>query len=89
MLDTDLIEEKLISTGHFDGVASRWTILTKLRNLEDPNMNITSIAYIIDSKKERYLNIGSNFSKTQLGRREAIASEMVMKTLGINAGEDI
>jgi hypothetical protein len=74
MLDTNTISDKLQSSGLVDGATSRWTVMSKLRNLEDPNLNITSIAYVIDSNRERNLSIGKHFSKKQLGEREAFAS---------------
>jgi hypothetical protein len=43
----DNINSKLYNLTGFDGFTPRWTLITKLRNINDPTLNSTCVLLII------------------------------------------
>lgn len=73
--------DKLNKQGKFKGFAPRWTLPTKLRNVENPNLNTSCLLLAIDSARESDLELMPYFSKSIIGDNEIMVANSALKHL--------
>lgn len=61
----------------------------KLRRLDNPNLNTSAIAIILDSEREVSLEMAEYFTPEVIGRNEIMASESILDYLGIEPNKKL
>jgi len=73
--------DELNSGGVFKGFTPRWTLPMNLRNIENPNLNTSCLLVVVDSARERDLDLIPFFSKDIIGDSEIMVADTALKHL--------
>eukprot|EP01105_Mastigella_eilhardi_P014560 TRINITY_DN3312_c0_g1_i1.p1 TRINITY_DN3312_c0_g1~~TRINITY_DN3312_c0_g1_i1.p1 ORF type:complete len:1294 (-),score=364.22 TRINITY_DN3312_c0_g1_i1:27-3428(-) len=90
-MDHTDMEKKLASIGHVHGSAARWFSFADVSSLADINYTQPTSIMVINSTKEKEIDLGRDWHHRKLGPSEVHVSTSLLERLNIqpNAGEQL
>jgi len=78
------IEERLHGLTDTSAVAPRWLLLSQVINVKDPTYNGSAILLVIDSKKEKEIGLGREWTHPPLVGQTAHVSDSLLRLLHLH-----